>query len=365
VAVPASLVAVVVAVVVATAGSTVVAVAAPPSSSHPPVSNSGPVVRVLLIGDSTATTLGEGLGEASVEHRYRDVLTDDGILGCGVAIGPEVEIMGVRAEPAPICRGAPPAPGTPPDEQSLDNAWRHDMAVNHPNVVALLAGRWEVVDREYRGTWTNILHPAFAAYVKRQLEKASDLVTSAGPHIVFLTAPCTDEGEQPNGAPWPEENPARLAEYNKLVRQVAAEHPQTDSVADLNAAACPGGHYTTTLDGVTVRTVSDGIHFTPAGGVVLAPSVSRGHEVWGVAALGIGGAQTSYEGSCPVKISTRRASARFPISLTSSSVKTPLALRAVTSSSSNASDSTPRLRSSATSPDPFASSLALSFITAA
>jgi peptidoglycan/LPS O-acetylase OafA/YrhL len=273
VAVPASLVAVVVAVVVATAGSTVVAVAAPPSSSHPPVSNSGPVVRVLLIGDSTATTLGEGLGEASVEHRYRDVLTDDGILGCGVAIGPEVEIMGVRAEPAPICRGAPPAPGTPPDEQSLDNAWRHDMAVNHPNVVALLAGRWEVVDREYRGTWTNILHPAFAAYVKRQLEKASDLVTSAGPHIVFLTAPCTDEGEQPNGAPWPEENPARLAEYNKLVRQVAAEHPQTDSVADLNAAACPGGHYTTTLDGVTVRTVSDGIHFTPAGGVVLAPSV--------------------------------------------------------------------------------------------
>ena len=40
-------------------------------------------------------------------------------------------------------------------------------------MVVLLAGRWEVVDREYQGTWTNILHPAFAAYVKSQLEQAS------------------------------------------------------------------------------------------------------------------------------------------------------------------------------------------------
>ena len=33
--------------------------------------------------------------------------------------------------------------------------WLNAMAVTHPNVVALLAGRWEVVDREYQGKWTN------------------------------------------------------------------------------------------------------------------------------------------------------------------------------------------------------------------
>ena len=147
------------------------------------------------------------------------------------------------------------------------------MSVNRPNVVAFLAGRWEVVNREYRGKWTNILNPTFAAYVKHQLELASNLVNANGVHMVFLTAPCTDEGEQPDGAPWPEENPARLAVYNKLVREVAAEHPLTDSVADLNAAACPGGHYSATKGGVTIRTVDDGIHFTPAGGVLLAPYV--------------------------------------------------------------------------------------------
>ena len=144
-------------------------------------------------------------------------------------------------------------------------------------MVVLLAGRWEVVDREYQGTWTNILSPAYAAYVKQQLEQASQLVTATGAHMVFLTAPCTDEGEQPDGAPWPEDNPARLAVYNKLVREVAAEHPQTDSVVDLNAAACPGGKFTSTVDGVVIRH-TDGVHFTTAGGELAGAQAHAAHR---------------------------------------------------------------------------------------
>jgi lysophospholipase L1-like esterase len=117
------------------------------------------------------------------------------------------------------------------------------------------------------------LRPAFAAYVKDQLEQASSLVNTTGARLVFLTAPCTDEGVQPDGAPWPEENPARLAAYNKLLKEVAAEHPHVDSVVNLGTAACPGGRYSTTKGGVTIRTVDDGVHFSPAGGVVLAPYV--------------------------------------------------------------------------------------------
>ncbi len=141
-----------------------------------------------------------------------------------------------------------------------------------PNVVVLLAGRWEVVDREYQGTWTNILNPTYAAYVKTQLEQASQLVTAAGSHMVFLTAPCTNEGEQPDGASWPEDNAARLAVFNKLVREVAAEHPATDAAVDLFGAACPGGKFATTVDGVAIRR-ADGVHFTNAGGEFLAPKI--------------------------------------------------------------------------------------------
>ena len=131
--------------------------------------------------------------------------------------------------------------------QPWPNQWLTAINQVKPNVVVLLAGRWEVVDREYQGTWTNILNPTYAAYVKSQLEPASQLVTATGAHMVFLTAPCTDEGEQPDGAPWPEDNPARLAVYNKLVREVAAEHPETDSAVDLFGAACPGGKFTSTV----------------------------------------------------------------------------------------------------------------------
>jgi hypothetical protein len=186
-----------------------------------------------------------------------------------VVDGPAVELLGAVDETPSACNGSSLTPGEVATSQPWPDQWMHAMATVNPNVVVVLAGRWEVVDRKYKGTWTNILHPAYAAYVKSQLEMASTLVTATGANLVFLTAPCTDEGEQPDGQPWPEDNPARLAEYNTLVRQVAARHPKTDSVVDLNAAVCPGGNYASSIDGVTVRR-SDGVHFTVQGGTFLA-----------------------------------------------------------------------------------------------
>ena len=94
-----------------------------------------------------------------------------------------------------------------------------------------------------------------------------------------MTAPCYDSGEQPDGDPWPEDSAARLAIYNRLVRQVAATSPDT-SLLNFNAMACPGGHYQEYLDGRQVR-LADGVHFTFTGGNVFAS------RIWPVvAALG-------------------------------------------------------------------------------
>ena len=285
VAVPVAVVVVVAALIAATVDTSALASTAYPGSisnstgtvaghgsSTPTVagaSSGGPAVRVLLFGDSVALTLGLGLGGTSAQDRYHYELSDQGILGCGVVDGPEVELLGAVYASAPACNGSPYVPGKPAASQPWPYQWLSAMSVVKPNVVVLLAGRWEVVDRKYKGSWTNILHPSFAAYVKRQLELASNLVTGSGSNLVFLTAPCTDEGEQPDGAPWPEDDPARLAEYNKLLYQVAARHPKTDSVVDLDAAVCPGGKFTTSLDGVAIRS-SDGVHFTDEGGAFLA-----------------------------------------------------------------------------------------------
>lgn len=229
-------------------------------------------VRVLLLGDSLALTLGLGLSDPVDQNKYGYVLTDKGILGCGVADGPEVQLLGARDATPSACNGSPFTPGEPLANQPWPYQWLAAMNQVNPNVVMILAGRWEVDDREYQGQWTNILNPTFAAYVKQQLEKASDLVTKTGARLVFLTAPCTNEGEQPDGAPWPEDSPQRLKVYNDLVRQVAAEHPSTDSVVNLFSMVCPGGQYSATIHGVAVRR-TDGVHFTIAGGQYLAPLI--------------------------------------------------------------------------------------------
>jgi len=306
VAVPVGVGVVLVAVVAATTGTTAVASTAFPAgidttgsttttTTEPGVLPSAQPVRVLLFGDSVALTLGLGLSYDSDQDKYGYVLADHGILGCGVVDGPEVELMGSRDATPSACDGSPYTPGEPIADQPWQNQWTDSINSVEPNVVVLLAGRWEVVDREYNGVWTNILNPAYAAYVKKQLNQASDLVTATGARMVFLTAPCTDEGEQPDGAPWPEDNPARLAEYNKLVREVAAEHPTTDSVVDLHGAACPKDKYASTVGGVVIRN-SDGVHFTIAGGRFLAPKImppivaaGRAQAASGVAVPSAGG----------------------------------------------------------------------------
>ena len=130
----------------------------------------------------------------------------------------------------------------------------------HPQVVAILAGRWEMVDFWWHDHWADILDPAFAAHVKADLQRAVSTASAGGAHVVLMTAPYYDSGEQPDGQPWPQDAPARVDRYNQLVREVAAANPHVVTLFDLGALVCPAGRFTLTVDGVTVR-APDGIHF--------------------------------------------------------------------------------------------------------
>ncbi|HEX3947960.1 MAG TPA: SGNH hydrolase domain-containing protein, partial [Acidimicrobiales bacterium] len=251
---------------------------------HSPTTLPGVPVKVLLVGDSTALTL--GLGLSAVMTSYGITLADEGIIGCGITVGAEWDTEDIdRPFPQP-CNSRPAPPGTPLLKTTVSvfgtvkapvaerwTAWDSSWVDKFdPNVVMVLAGRWETVDRTYRGKWTNILHPAYAAYVKRQLQRTVDLMSAQGARVVLLTAPCYDTGEQPDGQPWPTNSPQRLAVYNRLVREVAAEDPGTAAVVDLHGMVCPDGKYQQTIDGVQVRQ-PDGIHFTIPGGEILAPKI--------------------------------------------------------------------------------------------
>ncbi len=219
--------------------------------------------RFLLLGDSQALTLGVGLSVD--ERRWGVQLDDQGQIGCdfdeGLPDTPPVEIRGGGGPPGPLEGGCHGWPAT----------WSAMVGTEHPAVVGLLMGRWEVFDHELDGRWTHVGEPDWDAHLLAAMNQAVDVLSSRGAAVVLFTTPyCSPlSGDDPNGVEYVENQPARVDAYNALVRQVAAEHPGTVTVFDLNQAlTVTKDVYTPTVDGVVARS-SDGIHITLAGGELL------------------------------------------------------------------------------------------------
>ena len=216
----------------------------------------GPPVKVLVFGDSVAWRLGFAMQASQPQASY-DVNIDNGaIIGCGLLRSSQYLLYGLVHPEVPQC-----STDVPGNEQ-WPAQWKGDLDQFHPNVVVVLAGRWEVSDRLIHGHWLHIGQPAFDAGVRQSLEQAVQVGTSTGAVMVLMTSPCFEPIEQDNGQVWPETTSARLNAYNAIVRQVAAEHPATVELDDFGAQLCPGGVYQETLDGVQIRD-GDGMHIVP------------------------------------------------------------------------------------------------------
>jgi peptidoglycan/LPS O-acetylase OafA/YrhL len=238
-----------------------------PPTSSPPLAAGGSApppttvlphpARVLLEGDSVAMTL--GLGLSLRQAQYGLTLTDHGMLGCGIAQGDLVRDKGNVARIPPACSNWPAR-------------WTTDVADLDPDVAVVLVGRWDVMDRVFQGRWTHIGDPSYDTYLRGELQLGVQVLSARGAHVVLLTMPCENEGEQPNGTPWPQDDPQRIERFNNLLTDVAARSGGAASVVDLSAIVCPQGRYAWAFDGVQVRS-SDGVHFTIQGGVWLSPKL--------------------------------------------------------------------------------------------
>jgi peptidoglycan/LPS O-acetylase OafA/YrhL len=218
---------------------------------------SGTRTRVLIVGDSLALTVAVGM--AKYASAYNIDLGGRSHTGCGVATAVPLLDHGVVGDPFGNCPTWP-------------TWWADDVAELHPQVVGLVTGFWEVVDRRYQGRVQHLGDPAFDAYEAAQLEHAVTILSAGGARVALFTSPYFRTGEQPNGDPWPQDDPARVDRLNQLIERVAAHHPGVVSVVPLNRFLDPAGHFTWTLDGQVARQ-GDGVHTTLAGGTYLAPRV--------------------------------------------------------------------------------------------
>jgi hypothetical protein len=218
-------------------------------------------VRFLMLGDSVAVTASVGL---QVDATQRDgvALDDKGVLGCDLDVGPSL-LGGVvyTGRPGVNCGSWP-------------TLWSEDVAQARPEVVGLLLGRFEFADHFHDGQWVYVGQPAWDAHLTDELDQAVTVLSARGAHVVIFTYPYIDPPlEQANGSIYPENDPARVVAWNGLLRAVAAAHPKTVTLIDLNRILDPAGHFTTTVDGVSVRWPDDGIHISEAGGQWLQPQI--------------------------------------------------------------------------------------------
>ena len=244
------------------------AVAAVPSLASSPASYLAHPVRILLLGDSMAGTLGVGLSQ--IAPRYGAQVINEGSPGCSLASADSVKVL-TFTDPS----GAPCEVGDP---AHLLDVYRSLITQYDPDVVLYLA-RSDTLTTYLDGTWQYAGMPSFDRWTLSRFEQAIPILSSRGAHVVFLTTPIYDTGEESDGSPWPEDDPARVEADNRLITEAVKGRSGVASVIDAGQMLTPGGHFESAIDNVPVR-CADGVHLTIPGENGWARASSRRSSRW-------------------------------------------------------------------------------------
>ena len=219
-------------------------------------------VEVLLVGDSMAGTLGVGMQQ--VQSRYGVQVVNEGHPGCSLGDGSAFKVLWYTAPPGKPCG----AGGT---ARTLLATWKHWVDVLNP-AVSLYLARTDLFDQYVDGAWQHVGQPAYDRLLAGRLQQAINVLSSRGGRVVLATDPYFASGLQPSGQGWPEDNPARVVAYNRLLSQVAARNKATTTVLDVGSLLSPQGKFQTFVDGVPAR-CTDGVHISVSGGQLIGEKI--------------------------------------------------------------------------------------------
>ncbi len=220
-------------------------------------------IRALLVGDSLAVTAGFGL--ATVDKQYGVQLYDQGLVGCGTLIHGLIR--------ADVNMPADNQVGIGANCSLWPQTYANDVKKFNPDVAILMAGRWEVYDRNWGNGWEYAGEPYFDNRLATSLEKAVAVLGVNKIPVIICTTPYFNTLNPVTGALEDSSNPSRVNAYNAVVNSVAAKYPGHVFVYNLNKIIDPAGHYSEYIDGTEIRW-TDGIHITePQGGEFIAQTL--------------------------------------------------------------------------------------------
>lgn len=219
---------------------------------------SEPPLKVLLIGDSMAGSLGVGL--ADLAPAYNVQLANAGQPGCSVSMDGEVDLAALFPYP-------PGAPCRINDPARILAVWQSWIDAYRPDVVVYLA-RSDLLNQEVHGQWTWIGHRNFNAWFSARLRAMLAVLTSRGARVVLMTVPVS----QSTGGRQPQDNPIRVAREGKLLELAAASDPSRVAIYNLAELLTPGFRYRGGIDGLPLR-CADGVHLTSDAGIAIAPDL--------------------------------------------------------------------------------------------
>ena len=216
-------------------------------------------VKLLVVGDSQAATLAQGLnadgGHHGLSMQPGVLVWNRAILGCPIISRPTMVIDGEAQHNK--CGG----------DGFWQRQWPQDVAAFRPDAVLVVAGAWDVYDVEDdAGRAVGPGDPTWTAGYASDVGQLFDVLHSTGAPVVAIEPPCFGRNEVPGTDPdTPERlDPARAAAVHGVWVEQAASHGAT--MVDLDHLLCPNG-----ASDPSIR--PDGAHFFTAGADRTAPLV--------------------------------------------------------------------------------------------
>lgn len=210
-------------------------------------------LKVLLVGDSLAGSLGVGLGDLAGAYNVR--FANAGMPGCSLSMDGYIQLTYFIDAPGwPCVKG---------DPSHLLSTWQRWVDAFRPDVVLYVA-RGDLLDQEVKGRWTYVGHRYFNSWFLSRLRAGISVLSSRGAKVVLMTVPVSSQNTL---RARPEDSPRRVWRDARLLRVSAVGHGDV-SVYDLSALLTPRLTYRSSAQGIPLRCV-DGVHVTAEAGMIV------------------------------------------------------------------------------------------------